>query len=79
MKPITVFVQSFSKDGRLRDCSITAKPERRMRREHAPSERVEEVAPRFYSRNAMKPHAQSVYLFEKDCMTRTRPLSLQGR
>ncbi|EYC21651.1 hypothetical protein Y032_0019g3943 [Ancylostoma ceylanicum] len=37
-----------------------------MRREHAPSERVEQVPPRYSSHDDKKPHAQSVYLFEKD-------------
>ncbi|EYC27917.1 hypothetical protein Y032_0008g252 [Ancylostoma ceylanicum] len=58
-------IQSSSK--RLRDCTIATEPERAMRKEHALSERVEWVPPRFRSRDARKSHAQSVYLFEKDC------------
>ncbi|EYC23262.1 hypothetical protein Y032_0015g2560 [Ancylostoma ceylanicum] len=38
-----------------------------MQREHAQSERVEKVPPRFCGRNTMEPHAQSVYFFDKDC------------
>ncbi|EYB92387.1 hypothetical protein Y032_0194g1418 [Ancylostoma ceylanicum] len=56
----------------FRVCTIAAGPERGMRREHAPNERVEPVPPRFCSRDAKGPHAQSVYLFEKDCTCTVR-------
>ncbi|EYB96159.1 hypothetical protein Y032_0153g2940 [Ancylostoma ceylanicum] len=44
-----------------------AEPERGIRKDHALSERVESIPSRFCSRDAKKAHAQSVYLFEKDC------------
>ncbi|EYC17645.1 hypothetical protein Y032_0030g2191 [Ancylostoma ceylanicum] len=52
----------------LRVCTIAAGPERGIQREHASSERIVYVPARWCSRNTKKPHAQSVYLFKKDCM-----------
>ncbi|EYB91416.1 hypothetical protein Y032_0206g1982 [Ancylostoma ceylanicum] len=51
----------------LRDCTTLAEPKRGMRREHAPSKRVEQVQSQFCSRDAKKPHAQPVSLFDNDC------------
>ncbi|EYC00203.1 hypothetical protein Y032_0117g667 [Ancylostoma ceylanicum] len=59
----------LEKDG-LRDCTIATGPKRGMLRKHALSERVEQVPPRFCSRDAKIPHARTVYLSESMMMHR---------
>ncbi|EYC11076.1 hypothetical protein Y032_0052g2201 [Ancylostoma ceylanicum] len=62
---------------RLPDCTITAERERGIWREHALSGRVEQVPPRFCSRDANKPHTQSVYLFDEDGNCNNESLELE--